>query len=72
MQSDGALCLGDPQRTVDEVPYLLRVGNHVHVLVCDVLEERQQVDFLLVVATSAARACWPTIATIGWWSSLAS
>jgi hypothetical protein len=28
----------------------VRVGRHVHVLVRDVLEERRQVDFLLVIA----------------------
>jgi hypothetical protein len=32
------------------MPDLRRRGRHVHVLVCDVLEEREKVDFLLVVA----------------------
>jgi hypothetical protein len=38
------------------VPHLLGIGDHVHVLVGDVLEEREQVDFLLVVAAER-RSC---------------
>ena len=47
---DGSLRLRDPQRPVDEVAHLRGIGRHVHVLVSDVLEERDEVDLLLVVA----------------------
>src|SRR5204862_484213 len=47
---DRALVEGDAHGAVDEVANLRRVGGHVHVLVGDVLEERRQVDLLLVVA----------------------
>ena len=39
----------------------------------DVLEERHEVDLLLVAPAEApTRDCWPTIASTGWWSSFAS
>jgi hypothetical protein len=44
------LGVGDAQRPVDEVSNLLGFGGHVHVLVRDVLEQRQEVDLLLVAA----------------------
>src|SRR3954468_7027461 len=40
----------DTDGAVDEVAHLFRSGRHVHVLVRDVLEERNEVDLLLVVA----------------------
>ena len=62
----------DPHRAVDQVPDLPGLRGHLHVLVRDVLEQAGQVDLLLVVAAERGRACWPTIATTGWWSSFAS
>ena len=47
---DCALVARDAHRAVDEVARLRGHRGHVHVLVCDVLEQRHQVDFLLVVA----------------------
>ena len=46
----GAFGLRNSQRPVDEVPYLVGGRDHVDVLVRDVLEQRQQVDLLLIVA----------------------
>jgi hypothetical protein len=40
----------DPHRAIDQVPDLRRLHRHLHVLVRDVLEQRHEVDFLLVVA----------------------
>ncbi len=47
---DRSLVERDPHRAVDQMADLRRLHRHVHVLVCDVLEERLQVDLLLVVA----------------------
>ena len=40
-------------RAVDQVPHLRRLDRHLHVLVRDVLEQRDEVDLLLVVAAEA-------------------
>jgi hypothetical protein len=40
----------DAHRAVDQVPHLRRHHRHVHVVAGDVLEQRDQVDLLLVVA----------------------
>ena len=40
----------DADRAVDEVPHLLGDGRHLNVLGGDVLEQRDEVDFLLVAA----------------------
>ena len=45
-----ALVACDPYRAIDEMPHLRRDRRHLHVLVRDILEERQEVDFLLVIA----------------------
>jgi hypothetical protein len=37
-------------RPIDQVANLFRRGGHVHVFARDVLEQRHQIDFLLVVA----------------------
>jgi hypothetical protein len=44
-----ALGPGNTESPVDQVPHLLGAGGHVHVFPGDVLEQRHQVDFLLVV-----------------------
>ena len=46
----------DPAGAVDEVADLRGLGRHLHVLVRDVLEQRLQVDLLLVVAAERRRA----------------
>ena len=53
---DGALRPRDPHRAVDQVAHLLGGRRHVHVLVRDVLEERQQIYLLLILA--ADRGAW--------------
>ena len=47
---DGALGQRDADRAVDQVADLRGVASHLHVLVRHVLEQREQVDLLLVVA----------------------
>ena len=47
---DGPLGHRDPQRAVDQMTHLLRRAAHVDVFASHVLEQRDQVDFLLVVA----------------------
>ena len=42
---------GDAKRAIDDVAHLNRRGHHLHVLVRDVLEQRNEVDFLLKVRT---------------------
>src|SRR5262245_54513464 len=39
--------------------------RHLDVLVCDVLEERDEIDVLLLVPPRPIRACCPTIARTG-------
>ena len=52
-----ALVAGDPHSTVDEMAHLLRRGRHLHELMGDVLEQRHQVDLLLVGAAERGRGC---------------
>ena len=47
---DGAVGPRDAQRAVEEVAHLGGLGRHVHVRAGNVLEQRQQVDLLLVLA----------------------
>ena len=61
-----ALVERDPVRAVDEMADLRRLGRLLDEFVCDVLEERHEVDLLLVAATEPGiRACCPTIASTG-------
>src|SRR4029453_1843428 len=46
---DGPLIERNAMRTVDEMPNLRRVDSHLDVFVRDVLEECDEVDFLLIV-----------------------
>ena len=64
---------GDAHRAVDQVPRLRGRRRHLHVLVRDVFEQRLA-DRLPAGSRRRATsvACWPTMATTGWWSSLAS
>ena len=50
MQVTRALGLGDAHRAVDEVTDLRRVRRHMDVFAGDVLEQRDQIDLLLVLA----------------------
>ncbi len=45
-----ALIACDAYGSIDEMPHLLRHAHHVHVLVSDILEQRDEIDFLLIVA----------------------
>ena len=58
-------------RAVDELARLRRAMQY-WTYSRDVLEQRLEIDLLLVVAPSEVRFCWPTIATTGTWSSFAS
>jgi hypothetical protein len=60
-----AFNLGDAHGAINHMPHLLRCRNHMDVFMRNVLEQRNKVDFLLIIAPSAARFCWPTIATMG-------
>src|SRR5581483_3570241 len=46
---NGALVARDTHRAIDQLTNLLRRGYHVHILVRHVLEQGDQVDFLLIV-----------------------
>ena len=50
---DAAACSGDAMGAVDQVPDLRDVRRHLHVVRRDVLEQRDEVDLLLVVAAEA-------------------
>jgi hypothetical protein len=50
----GAFGHSDAHGAVDEVGQLRRDGRHLHVRARDVLEQAQQIDFLLVVAAHGA------------------
>jgi hypothetical protein len=69
---DAPLVAGDAHRAVDEVAHLLGQRRHLHELVGDVLEQRDEVHLLLEVAAEGRALGLPTMATTGWWSSLAS
>ena len=55
----GALGQRDPDRPVEHVGQLLGDRDHLHVVAGDVLEQGQQVDFLLVGAAHGAAAGLP-------------
>ena len=67
-----ALGMRDAHCAVDQMAHLLGTLASRDELAGDVLEQVLQVDFLLIAAPSAERACWPTIATTGTWSIFAS
>ena len=47
---DAALGLGDAHRPVDQLTNLRRLRRHMDVLAGDVLEQRDQIDLLLILA----------------------
>ena len=50
MQVTVRSAIGDANGAIDQMPHLRRRRSHVHVLVRDILEERNEIDFLLVIA----------------------
>jgi hypothetical protein len=47
---DATADLRDAHRAIDEMPHLLRIGHHVHKFVRDIFVQRDEIDFLLVLA----------------------
>ena len=56
---DGPLIERNPDRSVDQMADLRRFRCHVHVFVCHILEQRRQVDLLLVVTAEGGARLLP-------------
>ena len=59
MQVTRALGHGDAHGAVDQLAHLPRVGRHVDVVAGDILVQRHQIDFLLVVAAERQAVLLP-------------